>query len=441
MKLKTPHLINSQRSILTAAFFLSLLTSCKKNDDFGLPVQPQEDQLQGMLAENFTLNTHTVLADSLRSDELDQVMLGQINDPVFGVTKSGFYTQIRLEANAPGFDPADIIVDSIVLHLPFAGYYGNVDEQTFHVYEVLDTMSKDSAYYTNTTLDVDPTDLVESGYGTFTPNIVDYYEDPITGDSTIPALRLRLKNSLAQRFIDEGPGSNLNDNTTFTNWFKGLYITADAAGEGGLFYFDLLEENTEVTMYYREISTGDTIRFSFLINENAARFTSVSHDYSGTVIAQQLADTTLGQNFFYLQGGAGLSAELRIPDLSSITADGPVVVNLAELTLPVQYFNLDPFAPAPQILILGLDEDGESYLLTDINDGDVTFGGTYDDSRKLYRFSIGRHINQVLNGTKPNYGFKIVVVASAITAYRSIMSGANSDNRDKPKLSIIYTKY
>ncbi|MBX7094025.1 MAG: DUF4270 domain-containing protein [Flavobacteriales bacterium] len=446
MKLKTSSL-KAQRSYLAAVFFVSLtLFSCRKTEgDLGLLVQPQEDQLHGDVLDTLTLQTYTILSDSIRTDELQNNLLGSMVDPVFGKTKAGLFTQIRLEANAPAFNPSDIIVDSIVLSIAYQSYYGELDAQNFHVYEVLDTMNQDSVYYSNQVLDYDPTDLVMSGYNTQNPDMFNYYHDAITGDSSKPQLRLRLDNNLAQRFVNAGGTADLADNTAFTNWFKGLYVTVDnpaqSTGDGGILYMDMGDAATKVTMYYREITSGDTIRFTFLINDRCARYTTFEHDYSGTVIEQQLLDSTRGNSQFYLQGGAGLQAMIHVPHLMNVNNLGNCVLNLAELIIPVEYFNLDPLAPAPQIMLSGINDDGTTYVPLDIQLGDLVFGGFYDASNKVYRFAITRHLQEILLGHKNNNGMKLFVVGSAVSAYRSVMAGPNSDNRRQPSLKIIYTKY
>ncbi|HAA01424.1 MAG TPA: hypothetical protein DEP18_01150 [Flavobacteriales bacterium] len=447
MKLKTTSFSKAQRSFMAAVFFVALsLGACRKSDaDLGATVQPADDILNGTVMDTLTLRTFTRVSDSLRTDELANNLIGSINDPVFGKAKAGIFTQIRLAANAPDFTPGDIIIDSLVLSLVYQSYYGKLDAQQFHVYEITDTLYQDSAYYSTTVKQTDPTDLVVGGYSIQTPNTLSWFHDPIIGDSSKPQLRLRLDNSLAQRFANESGNATLADNDNFTRWFKGLHVTVDnsaqAVGNGALMYIDMLDPNTKVTMYYRRISTGDTVRFSFLINDRCARYTRYTHDYSGTEVALQLADSTLGNNYFYLQAGAGLQAEIHIPHLMELNNNGNIIVNLAELILPVQYFNLDPLTPAPQIILFGINDEGESYTVADLFLGDLIFGGYYDASRKVYRFSITRHIQRILNGTHPNKGLRLAVVASSISGNRSILSGAGADNRDKPSLKIIYTKY
>jgi hypothetical protein len=447
MILKTTSLSKAQRSLLAAVFFVSLILSgCRKTDEqLGLTVLPDGDALNGTVVDTFTIHTFSQVSDSLRTDELANNLVGSINDPVFGKVKAGFFTQLRLSANAPDFQPSDIIIDSLVLSLVYQSYYGTLDAQQFHVYEVMDTLYQDSAYYSNTVKNTDLTDLVVSGYNTQTPNTLSWFHDPFTGDSSKPQLRLRLDNSLAQRIANESGNATLADNDNFTKWFKGLHVTVNNSmqptGKGALMFIDMLDPNTRMTMYFRRISTGDTIRFSFLINERCARYTRYEHDRSGTIVEQQLSDSTLGNQYYYLQAAAGLQAELHIPYLTELRNQGDIVINLAELTLPVQYFNLDPYTPAPQLMLYGIDDDGKIYTLADLFSGQQVFGGFYDDFKKVYRFSITRHVQRIMRGSHSNNGFKIAVVASSISGHRSVLSGSQSDNRAKPSLRIIYTKY
>src|SRR3989344_2762641 len=106
MILKNIHLL-SQRSNLTAVFFLGLLVlaSCKKDEgDLGLIVQPEGDALQGNVIDTFSLITYSVLDDSLQSNNFSNNMVGSMIDPVFGTSQMGIYTQINLSSNNPVFD-------------------------------------------------------------------------------------------------------------------------------------------------------------------------------------------------------------------------------------------------------------------------------------------------------------------------------------------------
>jgi len=429
---------------LAAVFLFTLLSACKKDEgDLGLQVLPDEDLLHGTYVDTFSLITYTEREDSLRTDELSKNLLGSYVDPVFGKTTAGFYTQLRLSANNPTFDVPNIVVDSVVLQLVYEGYYGNIDAQTFNVYEVLDTLYTDSAYYSNSFADTGATDLVDPSSQTQTPDIYNYVSFP-SGDSAKPQLRLRLNNALGQNIINESGTGNLADNDVFTKFFKGLYVTVNNPsqfpGQGAILSLNTTDADSKLTIYYRDTNLGDTLEFDLLINENCARFNNIKHDYSGTAVEAELNDSTFGQQFFYLQAGAGLTSVVKIPNITNLSANGPVVVNKAELIIPVQYYTIDPLSPPLKAFIFGIDSLGENYITDDYNFGNYT-GDAYDNSKKQYVFTLTRHITDLLKGDELNNGMRILAGSGSVSANRVIFSGQNSPNRDKPYLKITYTKY
>lgn len=433
--------LTSQRSVLAAVFLFTLLMSCKKdNGELGMDVLPDEDILNGTYVDTFSLITYTEAVDSLRTDELSRNMLGSYWDPVFGKTSAGFYTQVRLSANNPTFDVPNIVIDSVVLSFVYDDYYGNLDAQTFNVYEILDTLYSDSAYYSNQTLNADITDLAAAQ--TIVPDVDSYVFFP-DGDSAKPQLRLKLNNSIGQKVINESGTGNLSDNDAFTKFLKGFYITVDnpsqTSGQGAILYLNTEDADSKMTIYYRDINLSDTLEFDLIINDNCARFTKITHDYSLTAVEDQLNDSTLGQQYFYLQAGAGLTSVVKFPSVTNLNANGPIIVNRAELIVPVQFYTIDPLSPPDKAFIFGIDSLGESYITKDQS---INYtGDPYDDSKKEYVFTLTRHVNDLLTGKQPNNGMRILAGSGAVSANRVIFSGPSSPNRAKPYLKITYTKY
>ena len=87
----------------------------------------------------------------------------------------------------------------------------------------------------------------------------------------------------------------------------------------------------------------------------------------------------------------------------------------------------------------GVDENGNISFLPDINES--SHGGQLDLATNNYTFNITRYVNKVFAGEFQNEGLTLVVGGSGITANRVILNGANSLNKDKPKLVLTYTKY
>ena len=127
---------------LFATATILIANSCEKNNEFGLEMNPNSNTLEAVYSDTFDLNTFSVYADSIKTDELNgPSLLGNYIDPVFGEVNASIFTQIRLE-QAYDFIPQDgtiddVVIDSAVLYLAIDGYYGDINEQEFNV-EILD---------------------------------------------------------------------------------------------------------------------------------------------------------------------------------------------------------------------------------------------------------------------------------------------------------------
>ena len=78
------------RCIAILALFPLLLCSCKKDiDAIGLNLQ---DGTLGNAYAEIPLSAHSILEDSIYTKNLLYTLLGEIHDPVFGITEAGFCT-------------------------------------------------------------------------------------------------------------------------------------------------------------------------------------------------------------------------------------------------------------------------------------------------------------------------------------------------------------
>lgn len=425
--------------LLASSVFIS---SCKKVEtDLGVDVLPSDDQLN-VQTDTLTISSYSFYEDSLRSDELSNNMLGSYNDPTFGKVDAAIYTQVRLSAFNPAFDVPNTIVDSVVLSLNIANHYGNESPQTFSVKQLSAKMYQDSAYYTNSVIANNGMELVKSGFETFTPSLT--AEPIIDGNTLDPQIRIRLDESFGNTIIAASLTGDLASDTSFNNLLNGIYIgvnnPSQAKDEGGVYYLDMTHEDTKITIYYHDLT--DTSKFEMPINSNCARFTHIDHDFVGSDIEAQVADSTLGNTFYYLQAGAGVTANLVIENIASLQAQGNIIINKAELYLPVQHYSISPYAPPAKIIAFGLDSENEIYNLPDyLLPGGSVFGGNYDDVTKAYKFNIVRYVQDVVSGNLENNPIRLSTTLSSVTTNRVILSGKNSPNREKPYLKVYYTKY
>ena len=121
--------------------FLSILiavVACRKKENtLGKDLLNSNQYLNGITTDTFYLASSVLIEDSVITDNVSNVVLGQYKDPVFGDFNASFYTQLRITGTNPDFGNInEIVVDSMVLGLEYAGYYGDLSAQTFEVFEV-----------------------------------------------------------------------------------------------------------------------------------------------------------------------------------------------------------------------------------------------------------------------------------------------------------------
>ncbi len=413
---------------------LSLVVfSCKKKEtSVGSSVLDPNDLLSSDQVDTFQLTTFTYVEDSLISDNPAYAVLGSYNDPKFGTVNANFYTQVRLAGLNPNFgDPLTISVDSVMLGLEYAGFYGEFSPQTVEVYELNESLSIDSTYYSFTTKSVKATNLVEPGYETFTPN-----PDGVTviGTDTVDTqLRIKLRKSLGEQIINDAVNtpSSFSSVDNFLEYFKGLHVRVNnpvqSFGKGGVFYFNINDPLSKVTIYYTQNGTQKT--FDLLINTECADFNHVDVNNFGKPVQNVINDTVSGQQEFYAQAFKS-RAVVKIPGMKSIPANA--IIHKAQLILPTQYQTGAKYLP-PDELSVAVNIDG---VLSGIG-----VLGFYDFAFKQYTVDIRNYLQALVSKQVTTDELILSPRMFITSADRVIFNGPNTVNKKKPKLIVTYTAY
>lgn len=404
-------------------FITLLLFSCKENSSVvGLDVQPAADLLNVKEMDTLSIISSTQRDDSILTDEVRLSLLGSYNDPLLGKASSSIYTQL-LPANLnPDFGSSPI-VDSVVLSLTYdPAYYGKLDQQTIHVYEIGESFYYDSSYFSSQNLTVLPTDLTGTGLQ-YTPKPTDSVV--VGGLKKIPQLRIKLSNGFGQTLLGAGGSATYSTDLQFLQFLKGIYIKTDnafASGQGGIFSFNLTSTSTALTVYYQN-STNDSLEYSFIIKNACARFTHFDHDYTGTDVASQLANPSLGQQKCYIQSMAGLRTKVLFPYLNDLKKLKPIAINKAELIVKVDASQTIEYAALTNLAIVFIDDVGKSNFVTDYIVGNGYATESYNATTSEYRFILTRHIQEIINSEKANNGFYIIPAGTATNANRCVIGG------------------
>jgi hypothetical protein len=463
-------------------FSIALLTaSCHKNDSpVGISILPQNDIISGAYTEFFPDVSYSQFhhADSLLTTTRlsNSCLLGSLNDPIFGRTDASIYASFETPY-APGslsgqLDLGTPQLDSTVLIL---GYNYTPGSSTIPVGDTSDQLSLDifplkynlspdtnyystgnNYYYTGTgsyskgPMPYNSNDnLIYGGHSkVFSPHLLWY--TPIKKDTNVynlPQLRVRLRDDFG-----EGLFANINNNTLFQQYLKGLFITTKHSilpqPSYGSIFFVYMDGNTSITFYYhvKGIAAQQPPRSFYCNGSTCNRFSYFKHDYSiaSQDLKNQLSnpDSIVGSNHYqnvYLQGAAGVGVVLKFPSLAK-WADSNITINKAELVLKTDrsntdFYNLDKYPLPGRVFLEGDTLGGPRGLVENL----YTFGGYYDLTNNEYLIEIPHTTGQIINRKTLNTKFYLTVYNGALFPERLVLGGTG--NKDYPvKLRVWYTK-
>ena len=423
------------KGTLLILFVILSLVSCRKKDStVGLEEINSSQYLNG-ITDTFAIISYTELEDSTITDNPANVVLGSYVDPEFGLMNASFYTQWRIATVNPDFgDPTTIVLDSFVLSLDYAGYYGDLGAQTFEVYELDEDLYLDSTYYMFTTKSTKPNNLVASNMGTITPNP---NNPSIVGTDTVNAqLRIPLDTNFARQFINEAVSGSTTfaSNEDFLTFFKGIKVQVNnpmqSQGQGAILYFDLSDAASKATIYFTQDSIPKT--YEFIINSSCADFNQVSFNSDLYPVNEVVSDSTKGMNEFFAQAFRH-RAVVYIPELDSLPDN--IIVHRADLTLPIQYQTGYRFKPGAYLSVATKLKSSDSLLTA------LSSLGEYVDSKKHFIIDLKSYSQSVQNGDIENTGVYLSPRFFINSAERVVFNGMNTSNKKKPQFIVTYTKF
>ncbi len=411
---------------LSTAFFLY---SCEEEPGFiGLEIQPRADKLSVKFAPFNEVSAFTFEIDSVEADKYHIQLLGEIDDPVFGRSRSDFFSQMVMSAYGVNFG-INPVVDSMFLYLRLNGFYGaNPAPINLKVYELTDTIYFDSVYYSN----INPAEFHNPG--AMIGNLV---YSPSPNDTIV---KIHITSELFKtKLITADSASRAND-INFRNFFKGLYVTAEMqSNPGAILSVNLNSIHSRISMHYR--NDADTLEYKYFFGNFVTKVNLFRHNRTSTVFYPRLNQTTIQDSVVYVQSMSGLSARLLFPNLISWRDSVPVSINRAKLVLPVE--QLDATAsnfPRPESLILlSKDPDGNFSVISDFNIGEAYFGGNYNPDTNSYNFNITNQVQQFINRRIENLDLYLMVSDIATTPNRVVLTSGNHSN--PIRLEITYQRF
>lgn len=411
---------------------IAVLVGCKRPDtEIGLGYA-QDDLLTLYQSDSIPLGMFTVREDSLQTSHLSTAVLGRMEHPAFGIHQAGFATQLRL--SAPDYDfGQNPVIDSIYLSLKYTGdAYGQLSPQYFQVTELMDSLSLDSNYYSNSVFQIHPESLEDP---LFQPIALHPTTPLYFGNDTVsPEVRIYLKDEFGQRLLDAG-NDVFESNQSWLSYMPGLQIMPAPGGEsGGAVGIDISSGSSRMRLHYRN-DLDSNLLFEFTISSLCARNNFFQHQWYPPFQAldEPVITSVPGHEVAGVFSGAGLKTRIQFPNLSEWEAslDDDRAVHKAELWLPVDPSKNDLRYPLPdQLFILTEDANGEAISTPDQNSIGLNINGNYDAAQQAYRFNVSQTFQQMLNGTFPSDRLHIVSSRAGISFQGVVLNGPDIEIAD-----------
>ncbi len=348
------------KNIASITIMLALLISCE-NDFAGL----DSDVINPDNALNFLTNvqdydviTYNKKIGPVQTNGLPSYLIGYHNDPVFGSSTVNFVSQMGLSSYPPAFGE-NVVLDSVVLTIPYFSTITETDEDGTPVYELDsvfgDTPIKLSVFKSNYFLrDFDPGSEFNDSQKYFSNGSTSQSEtiDPLVLEGTtlyeddffLPSSELIILTELDEEtgemveslrltpgirvFLDNPNDTfwqdlifnkeedlELSNQNNFLNHFRGVYIKTEATNiNGTMMMLNMLAVDSNITLYYTSDIDADsnpetdpesqqnTLVLNFIGNQVAI--------FDNDFIPLPDADEVNGDENLYLKGGGeGLGGE------------------------------------------------------------------------------------------------------------------------------------
>ena len=408
-----------------------LIFSCQRDTDLGYNILPAEDLITHNITDTVSIEVHTLTTDSVITSGVNELLLGEYKDPIFGYSKASFAVEF-FNPQLINFKDTDI-VDSVILTLSYNqdddNTYGDLSkDQTIEVYKITDIYLNNSInYYGNN----DPNKYM----GELVGDTVGFRPSP---EDTI--LHIKLNNSFGDFFLDADE-SNYISGQAFKNYFRGLYIKSESPDDDGAIIKYDINDSLLVSIYFHK--TGDTANYTYQISANNitnVRFNLFEHDYTSANFTGTFDDESLPQDSVaYMQSGGGLYTRIKFPYLENLENSEKIVINRAELivnSVPTNISYETDFPAINKTLITGYVSETSSILIPDYITQSAYAGEIYTDG--AYRYDIAAYIQNILDGTTENNGINLLPVSDGSNFSRTVITTGNNSN--PMKLVITYTE-
>lgn len=421
-------------------FFSLFLTSCEEDPtSIGTDLLPGKDFLEIKSTDTLSVFAYTVYDESTRTDKPTYSYLGSVYDPYFGITYAEFVTEIRLGS---AWNGGEFTVDSIKLFLRLEDVKGDVNSrQVLTISEIADRLYYDSAYYSNTPVNLTGFDAAS-------------IELPRLKADTVNNLEINLPLEFGNYLMrDTSMLFHSNSKPDFRSFFNGLYFRITSSTAPLLLTVKLeppvstAYSNNYFILYYHDAS-NITRKYYFIldaVSKNAC-FNRFSHDFNAAEPDKRIRHLNDGvrDTLTYVQSLNGVSTKFILPGLRNLKENpefSGVSVNKARIIVPVYLDNdiLKNKTVSSQIYLAYKNLKGQLSLVPDYSVNTGFFDGKLDTLSGVYRFNIASFVDKYLKDSGNTFEPELELILPSGGIKNTVLKANNSNI--PVKFEFLYTKF
>jgi len=400
--------------ILGLCLHIALFSCKKENSNIGAELIDNPNRIDAESTEIFEITTYNQVEDSVQTSGISNAIIGAINTEETGLTSSYAYITFIPDSLDRSFPTSNFAIESFNLNLHVLDVYGTNGPLSFEIYQLQNPVNNDSIYYHFDSLPL--SNLI----GEFTIENID------SGFYSFP-----LDSSFGATFINASE-AYFESNENFKNFFGGICIKPKSSlsnNTGSIYKLNITDISLSLSYTTENPSNEYDNQLLFEIESDKSIFTQFNQDFSGSQLSYNVNDTSLGLEYFYVQGMGSCIGKIKLPNIQDWYDSNNYIINKFELQF---YVEENSVFPLPKELILTYtNSKGDRYYKSAI----------LNEEQLYYNFSISpSETNDILrNNSFELADFVIEHPQPGKQGELAILLGMNSEKPPLVKLS--YTRY
>ena len=439
---------------------LGTLSHCAKIEDVTLG---NSNEILGVsVVDTFTVDVSTLLLDALPTGAQGRLLIGQLSDGFTGdISSSSYFRMVAPTFSVEEF-PNDIQFDSLTVKLFYDGYsYGDTTAQM-----TLDVFRLDADIEPrelSKTLEDDEYPVFVSGDALYADQSFAYQAEALGSatffpkpQSTTDTIHMRFPDELGQTFLQMmmNNDTRISIQDEFVSFFKGLAIVP----KNGAKCMIGLRDSVVMDLHYSYERQSDGKRVEatkqFTMGATNYQYNKIGADRSNSALAainytdyNLSSGKTAGRAF--IQGGTGLVARLRFPNLRQELNSTSKIISKAELVIETDQSEFGYDKIPTSLVLLRANKYGTPTSLLSTSSGS-SVQATYQQAsesggvgRGSYIFNMTDYISSLKSSLKYNEDESVLVSIPTTDLLSTFNSLRIAGDGEKPriKLNIVYINY